>query len=360
MANVATMAVLLQMLIMYVTNAVHKRGGDLWMSGEAVAYVMQADHFTYLLGNHIAEFHGLLRVLTVAWLALLFASPLLLLLSGVPRAAIASLFVGMHLGMAVTMRIDLFPIAVVVGFIPFFQTAVWDAAERAVASLGWSTPLARWRARLESAARAIPSLPRRAPFSRPVAPGRLDGLRDADLTGTLAGGRVLVSTVLPYVFLVLIVLSGAQAVDYAEVPEPGEDVLEAVDMDQSWRMFAPDPTHTTRWFVAPGTLENGTERDVLRNSAVDFERPPRAEATYPTSRWRKYLGNVRSTDNENHRSYLANYLCADWNRSHETRVENVTVYQRYERADPYNGTVEAEGKVKLIEYDCSGEFVQNE
>ena len=363
-ATVATMAVLLQMLIMYVTNAVHKRGGDLWMSGDAVVYVMQADHFTYLLGNHIAEFHGLLRVLTVAWLALLFASPLLLLLTGVPRAAIASLFVGMHLGMAVTMRIDLFPIVVVVGFVPFFQTAVWDAAERAVARLGWSAPLVRWSARLKSAARAIPSLGaslrRRASFSRPVAPGSLDGLRDADLTGTLAGGRVLVSTVLPYVFLVLIVLSGAQAVDYAEVPEPGEDVLETVDMDQSWRMFAPDPTHTTRWFVAPGTLENGTERDVLRDSAVDFERPQRAETTYPTSRWRKYLGNVRSTDNENHRSYLANYLCEDWNRSHETRVENVTVYQRYERADPYNGTVEAEGSVELIEYDCSGEFVQNE
>jgi len=357
-ATVATMAVLLQMLVMYVTNAVHKHEGDLWMSGEAVVYVMQADHFTYLLGNHLAEFHGLLRALTVLWVALLFASPLLLLLTGVPRAAIASLFVGMHLGMAVTMRIDLFPIVVVVGFLPFFQTPVWDAAGRAVARLGWSAPLARWRSRLESRARDLLSLEPSLP--RPTTPGRLDGLRGADLTAGFARGRVLFSTVLPYVFLVLIVLSSAQAVDYAETPDPAEEVLDAVEMDQSWRMFAPDPTYTTRWFVAPGTLENGSERDVLRDSEVDFDRPARAETTYPTSRWRKYLTNVYSADNEKHRSYLANYLCEEWNRTHETGVENVTVYQLYERTDPYNGTVEAEGTVELIEYDCSGEFVQNE
>ncbi|WP_435094572.1 HTTM domain-containing protein [Halorubrum sp. N11] len=357
-ATVATMALLLQMLLMYLTNAVHKRGGDLWMSGEAVVYVMQADHFTYLLGNHIAEFSGLLRAFTVLWLVLLFASPLLLLLTGIPRAAVASLFVGMHLGMLVTMPIGLFPVVVIVGFIPFFQTPVWDAAEGAVARLGLSTPLARWRASLESRARALPSLG--APFPRPTPPKRLDDLRTAGFSGSLTRGRALFSTVLPYVFLVLIVLSSAQAVDYAEVPEPGEDVLDAVEMDQSWRMFAPDPTHTTRWFVAPGTLEDGSKRDVLRDSSVSFERPPRAEATYPSSRWRKYLTNVYSTDNENHRSYLASYLCDDWNRTHDTRVENVTVYQLYERTDPYNGTIEAGNEVELIEYDCSGEFVQNE
>ncbi|WP_435073226.1 HTTM domain-containing protein [Halorubrum sp. HHNYT27] len=357
-ATVATMAVLLQMLVMYVTNAVHKYGGDLWMSGEALVYVMQADHFTYLLGNHLAEFHGLLRALTVLWVALLFASPLLLLLTGVPRAVLASLFVGMHLGMAVTMRIDLFPIIVVVGFLPFFQTPVWDALERALARLGWSTSLSRWRARLESLVRYLRSLEPTLP--RPTAPGRLDGLRGTDFAAGFTRGRVLLSTVLPYVFLVLIVLSSAQAVDLAEVPDPAEEVLDVVEMDQSWRMFAPDPTYTTRWFVAPGALENGTERDVLRDSPVDFERPARAETTYPTSRWRKYLTNVYSADNENHRSYLANYLCEEWNRTHEVGVETVTVYQLYERTDPYNGTVEAEGTVELIEYDCSGEFVQNE
>jgi len=131
-------------------------------------------------------------------------------------------------------------------------------------------------------------------------------------------------------------------------------------MDQSWRMFALDPAYTTRWFVAPGTLEDGTERDVLRNSEVTLDRPPRAEATFPSSRWPKYLGNVYSGKNERHRSYLANYLCEDWNRTHETCVETVTAYHLYERTDPHNGTIEATDAVEPIEYGCSGEFVQNE
>ena len=357
-ATVATMALLVQMPVMYLTNAVHKMEGDLWMSGEAVVYVMQADQFTYLLGNPLADFHGLLRVLTVAWVALLFASPLLLLSTGFPRAAVASLFIGMHLGMAVTMRIGLFPVVVVVGFIPFFQTPVWDTAERVVERFDGRGALAHWRSRLAGRAERVASLD--ASVSRSIASDRIDGLRGSGLPVSLSRGRVLVTTVLPYAFLVLMVLSSAQAVGYAETPDPAEEVLEAVEMDQHWRMFAPDPAYTTRWFAAPATLEDGSERDIFRDAPVTLDRPARAETTYPTSRWRKYLSNVYTTDNENHRSYFANYLCDDWNRTHETAVENVTVYQMYERADPTNGTVEAENEVKLIEYDCSGELVQNE
>ena len=158
----------------------------------------------------------------------------------------------------------------------------------------------------------------------------------------------------------LILLSSAASVGYAEVPDPAEDALDTVEMSQSWQMFAPDPIHTTRWVVAVGALEDGTERDVYRDAAVSFDRPERAETTYRTSRWRKYLKNVDGADNENHRSYLANYLCGDWNRTHETNVETVTIYRAYERTNPYNGTVEAANEYELIEYDCSGAFIQNE
>jgi len=356
-ANVATMAILAQLLVMYLTNAVHKHRSDLWMSGDAVAYVMQADQFTYLLGNHLAELHGLLRVLTLLWVAFLFASPLLILSTGLPRAVVASLFIGMHLGMSVTIRVGIFPIVVAVGFVLFFQTPVWDAVERLVTRLGWSTPLARRRDRFEARARNLRSLGASPP--RPAVSERIDRLRSADLTAGLSRGRALFSTVLPSLFLVLILLSSAQSVGYAEVPDPGEDVLDVTEMDQSWQMFAPDPTHTTRWIVVSGSLEDGTERDVFRDEAVSFDRPPRVETTYPSARWRKYLKNVYAADNENHRSYLANYICADWNRTHETGVETVTIHQLYERTNPYNGTVEAENEFELIEYDCSGEFVQD-
>lgn len=357
-ATVATMAVLVQVLTMYATNAVHKYESELWMSGDAIAYIMQADQFTYLLGDHLAEFHGLLRAFSLLWVGLLFASPLLLLVRGVPRAVLASLFVGMHLGMAVTIRIGAFPLVVVVAFIPFFQTPVWDLAERGVARLDRSGRRTRWRSRFESAARRASSVA--GAFPRPDVDTQRVRPRVKTLAAGLARGRVLLTTVVPYVFLVLIVLSSAQAVGYADTPEPGEEVLRAVEMDQSWGMFAPDPIHTTRWYVVPGTLENGSERDVFRDSAVDYERPAHAEDTYPTSRWRKYLANVYAADNENHRSYFASYLCGDWNRTHNTSVERLTVTQSYERTVPANDTVEAANEFDLITYDCSGPLVQND
>ncbi|ELZ45695.1 HTTM domain-containing protein [Halorubrum californiense DSM 19288] len=356
-ATAASLGVLLQMLVMYVTNGVHKLEGDLWMGGEAVAYVMQADQFTYLLGDHVAAFPALLRAATYVWVALLFASPLLIVLTGFPRAAVASLFVGTHLGMAVTMRIDLFPVISVVGFVPFYQTPVWDAAERAVDRFGPTAAIDRWRERLESAGRTVASLA--ASLPRPTQKDRLGGLADGVRAGA-ERGRPLFSAVIPALFVALIVLSSAQSVGYGEVPDPGEEVLEAVEMDQHWQMFAPEPVRTTRWFAAPGVLENGSERDVLHDGAVSMDRPPDVDATYPSSRWRKYLSNVYSGDNENHRSYLAHYLCAEWNRTHATDVETVTVYQLYERTDPHNGSVVAANEFELIEYDCSGEFVQNE
>jgi len=355
-ASVATVAVLMQVLIMYITNAVHKFEGDLWMNGEAVVYIMRADQLTYLLGNHITEFSGLLRALTVMWVVLLFASPLLIALTGIPRAAIAAMFVGMHLGMAVTMRIGLFPIVVVVGFLPFFQTSVLDAVERVVALRGWSTPLSEWRTRFESLARSLPSASML--LSGRTVPEPPDGVSRV-ISASLDRGRIVFSTIIPGIFLVLILLSSAQAVDYTEVPDPAEDVLKTTNTDQSWRMFAPDPVHTTRWPVIPGTLEDGTQRDILRDSEVDFERPTHTESIFPTFRWRKYISNVYSVDNMNHRSYFANYLCEDWNRTHETGVKNISVHLRSERTNPYSGTIETENRIKGTEYDCSAEFIQN-
>ena len=362
-ATFASTGVLLQLLVMYVTNAMHKLEGDLWTSGEAVAYVMQADQFTYHLGNLLPQFPALLRAATLAWVALLFAAPLLIVLTGVPRAAVASLFVGMHLGMAATMRIDLFPVVSVVGFVPFFQTPVWDAAERGLDRFGPSGTVARWRDRARFVGGTLASLDPAPP--RPALGDyvRFDGGRGGLRSGLSAGvglGRAVLSTALPAAFVALILLSSAASVGYGEVPDRGEAVLDTAEMDQHWQMFAPDPVRTTRWFAAPGVLENGSERDVLRDAAVSLDRPPDVDATYPTARWRKYLTNVASGENERHRSYLANHLCAEWNRTHATDIESVTVYKLYERTDPYNGTVLAANEFELIEYDCSGPFVQTE
>ncbi|OAQ53644.1 hypothetical protein HTG_05135 [Natrinema mahii] len=349
-ANVATMALLLQVVVMYVSNAIHKSRGALWFDGEAVAYVFSLDYmFTYLLGDVLTAYPGLLRLMTYLWVALLVCTPLLLLLTGWPRAALAAAFAGMHLGMLVTMRIGLFPLVVVAALVPFFPPVVWDRVTAAVARAGFAGPL---RNAVERFRRLRPERSMADVAGTAVVPSH------RFLTAAVARGRSLLSTAVPAVFLVLILLSNAQALGYTQVPDAGETALEATETDQSWRMFAPEPLQTDGWFHAPADLENGSRVDAMHRSAINWNPPPSHEDVYPTTRWRKYLANVESGDNENHQSYVSNYLCERWNDDHQTDIERLELYYMAQESDPYNET-EPVTSIKLREYDCDGAFVQD-
>ncbi|WP_254523180.1 HTTM domain-containing protein [Natrinema caseinilyticum] len=348
-STVATMALLLQVVVMYVANAIHKTEGEMWLNGEAVVYVFSLDYqFTILLGNVLAEYHDLLRLATFFWVALVISAPLLLVLTGLPRAALASAFVGMHFGMLATMRIGLFPLIVVAAFIPFYPSGVWDAGAAFASRIGLAAPLHRWASRLEAA------VPGRAVTDRVGASASPSRRLVSD---GLDRGRSLFSATVPAVFLVLVVLSNAQAVGYTQVPDPGQSVLDATETDQSWRMFAPEPLQTDGWYVVPGELENGSEVDAMYGSEVSWEPPPDGNAVYPNSRWRKYLSNVWGADNENHRSYLANYLCDRRNRTHRTDLERIQLYYVAQPSEPYNET-EPTNEIMLQQYNCSGDFRQ--
>jgi hypothetical protein len=367
-ASVATLALLLQVTLMYATNAIHKGRSEEWMSGEAVTYIFQADQFTRLLGNTLATHHVLLEWVTLFWVALLFLSPLLVLLTGRTRALLVTLFVGIHLGMLATMQIGVFPLVAVAALLPFYPASVWDAGAALTARTGIAERLGTVRAH---AAATIGSLVGNAP-GRTIHRARtahftrwssIPSVRSAVLARLLPvscrleRGRDLLVTVVPALFVVLVLLSNAAAVGYTSVPESADRALEATDTEQGWGMFAPDPVRTTRWFAAPGTLANGSEVDVLHESPVTADRPTHVETTYPSARWRKYLSRVRYADNTNHRSYLANYLCERWNRRHDTSVETVSLWGLDELVEPYNGTTSS-NHVKLIEYECNGPLLQ--
>ncbi|WP_076607365.1 HTTM domain-containing protein [Natronorubrum thiooxidans] len=350
LASVATMAILLQILLMYVTNAIHKTRSDMWMGGEAVVHIFQADHLTILLGNTLAGHTMLLEGFTYAWMGLILLSPLLLLLTGIPRAAFTTLFVGMHLGMLVTLRIDLFPVVVVAGLLLFYPPVVWDWVATLATRLGIAEHL---RSGLERLQMTLPDTSMKPSFF-----GQQNERETSVRSAVSTRGRVFFATVIPWLILVLVVLSNAEAVDYTEVPDPGDEVLDTIQSSQSWRMFAPNPTSTAQWLVVPGELADGSTVDALHEAEVDWDRPPNVDETYETSRERKYISNMRYAGNENHRSYFANHLCERWNSEHETELESVTVYGMSDRSGPYDDEPDI-AEFTLIEYDCSGEFIQN-
>ena len=347
LASVGTMAVLLQVLLMYVVNAIHKTRSEMWMGGEAVLHIFEADHLTILLGNTLAGNTLLLEGFTYAWMVLILLSPLLILLTGIPRAVFTTCFVGMHLGMLVTLRIDLFPVIVVAGLLLFYPPVVWDWVTALTARLGIAAPLHRG---LDSLETALPGTG--------TGGARSESEETSVRSAILSRGRVLFGTVVPWLVLVLVVLSGAEAVDYTEVPDAGNEVLDTIQSSQSWQMFAPNPTSTAQWLVVPGELADGSTVDALHESEVDWDRPPNVDEAYETSRERKYISNMRYAGNENHRSYFANYLCERWNSEHETELETLTVYGMSDRSGPYDDEPDI-AEFTLLEYDCSGELIQN-
>ena len=64
---------------------------------------------------------------------------------------------------------------------------------------------------------------------------------------------------------------------------------------------------------------------------------------YPNDRWRKYMMNLWSRNNADHRLYLARYLCREWNAGRSSAEQLVS----FEMTFMLEPTVEA-GRVPTV------------
>jgi hypothetical protein len=326
--SVATAGVLLQVVVVYATNAALKHRSDLWTSGEAIEYVFSLDMFVVGFGEILREYPAVLGAFDRLWLALVTGSVLLLVLTGWLRAALVSLFAGMHLGMLATMQLGLFPLISVAALLPFVPPVVWDRLPGCedVPFLR-DAPVREWQRSLR---RTLPlvSLP------SPPASVRLWWGR------ALSGGLAVV--------LVVILVWNAATVGFVAIPD---DAPVNSDPAPRWNMFAPAPLQTDAWFKAPGALESGERVDAFQGGSFTWEKPPDVSATYGNERWRKYLSNLQGADSQELNDRFAGYLCERWNARHDSSLENVSVHAvlqptRLDGPEPTR-------RVKLATHNCS-------
>ncbi|WP_276302343.1 HTTM domain-containing protein [Halorussus lipolyticus] len=328
-ASVATAALLIQVVVVYTANALFKLRGDRWVRGDAIQYVFSLDQLIVGFGDVLARYPLVLGFFDRVWLGLLVSSVALVLLTGRRRTVFASLFVGMHLGMALTMRLGIFPLVSIAGLIPFLPRAFWD---RATAKLRASEAWDR--------------------FDREDRRGRLDGLvSERNRRGPAEAARQIGRAKPPVVagLLAFVLVWNAATLGYVAAPE---EVESAVDPGEyRWDMFAPEPRGADGWYVVPGRLENDTRRDVFHGTAVRWDRPPDVADSYPNVRWFKYLMDLRVGANEPLRPHLAEYLCRRWNASHGVGVERLGMYYveqptRLEGPEPTH-------RIELLRYACA-------
>ena len=150
------------------------------------------------------------------------------------------------------------------------------------------------------------------------------------------------------VLLAGVLVWNAVALGYAPV-----DTADAPRADVPWDMFAPMPPDSREWVVAPGRTVDGERVDAYEGTRLSpgenrWNRPPTA---YRSVRWRKYVVSLVWGEEPRLVHPFAAGLCARWDRTHVTELENVTVYAVREpvRIDGPPGERE---RRRLVEHDC--------
>ena len=348
-ASFGTFAWTGQVILVHSMAGLLKTGDEWRKTFTAVYYTLQIDQFQLPLGAWLLRLPD--RALRLATAEVMLAELLvpLLLLSGLVtrrfrdrlRSAAVIVLALLHLGLAATLALGLFPwvnLASLVVFLPAGFHA-WcarrlrshrDAVDSQVAAVAASSDRSGGPA-------GAP-----APAAAQLVCGTLGAMLFVVVVWgnlrTLPGGRDLPS------------------------PPPLRAVMQALRLDQRWNLFAPKPMTDDGWFVVPGALESGELVDVFRGGAplriaeLEQTKPADVSSELGGYRWRKYLQNLRLERNTRHRALYAAYLCRDWNASHPGAQRATAVQLLYlrERTPPPGGIAKVE-RVPLGHFECSRE-----
>jgi hypothetical protein len=338
-ASVGTAALLTQPLAVFTANAVEKARGELWYGGDAVSVALSDTTTATGFGVDLLAVPALPTALTYGWVVLLAGSvPLLFATTGRRRALAVAAYLTAFAGMALSLSVGLFPLALSASVLPFLPGAVWEG-------LADRLPVSRVADRFGSLfPRPASPISRRLPT---LAAGREIGPRLA------AVGRSL-SLVAAVAVLAWILAFSAFDAAGAEPPEP----LDAEPLDQQdWGLYAPDPARSYSWYVTVAEFSDGSTIDAVDGGPASFDRPPDAGA-YGSVRERSFLQSVgRSgrTDGRLARRHAA-WACDRAAAVGDAAVARVTVYRFIQRtprpARPPSDGYPAPRRTTVVERSC--------
>ena len=303
-AGPAAALLLTVVLAVYVSNAVVKLGGEAWPAGEAVETVFRLTYLHGPLGGLVPESPALLAAATYGWLALLVASPLLVVSAGRVRAAIAGLLAAAHLSMALTLQIGVFSLVSATALVPFFPPFVWDRAESLAAPA-----IERLRSAVGRHSESAAGGAGAAGSLSDVGDDRATVVPDRGTVGRVTPDRETLDRVVAVVAAILLVSLlawTAMGLGVVAAPEPVAAVSDPTESD--WDMFAPEPPSTDRLVLATATTADGDHVDALYGDPVAADRSPSDARRYPTARWRKHFSLLPTEDAERVDATLAG-LC---------------------------------------------------
>jgi hypothetical protein len=337
--SLAVLALTLQIVAIYLLNAVHKTGRT-WTHGDAVHYVLwQArvnTDFAYWLAQH--EPSWLSPLATRGTLVIEYAIPLLVLYpyAALPRTVAFLCSVLLHLGIALVMTLGPFSYAMM-------ALVLSRLPGQAVTMLAERVPI-RFRRRLARVrGRSVRFLSLYLPRRGPVRPPRR----------RLPWGKLREALIAFVMFAALLEICNANPAIRLKPPQPGwlADLILYPRLLQRWSMFAPDAPVDDGYGVIDATTVDGRHVDPWTGEPPDFELfdkgpiPGTIEAV-------DYLFAMHLPDNERYRSELTRYLTRHWHeqpgRTPNDRIVAFSYYWVSRKSPPRGSTTPGPAQRELV------------
>ena len=289
----ASLALLVQFGAIYFFSALLKTG-EAWQDGSAVAYTLGQHYVTRPMADWALGFPSFLSLLTRLTFVWEIAVGFLLLapIWNGPLRTLAVLSIwAFHLGLAAFLKLGLFPWVMILGSVALLPPWLWQQAARVWPRLA-----------------APPRRARRTP--------------------------AWLAHALPLCALLYVLASNAASLGGARVPEPLGWLGATLRLDQSWKMYAPQPETVDYFYVIPGTLADGRRVDLARSGRpLSFDEPEERPWRAPTRAWALYLDHARVHRARGLGLALAAWHCRDWNVDHAGGERLVRVEWTQERFD---------------------------
>ena len=289
---------ILQIFYVYFFSALHKTSPEWTTDFTALYYALSLDQILMPFGKLIYPYEGFLKILTAATYYTEMLLPFVLFIpffTGWWRLIFVAVISTLHLGIALSLNVGLFPListVAMLGLLPFF---VMNKLNRQIQKF--------FRKHLPSAQNA---------------PTKKSGHiwpKEKPIMAILA------------IFFILYTFSWNLRTVKVPVGEYGMQwVGHTLRVNQFWSMFAPAVFKDDGWFIIEATTEDGKKIDLLRRGEpISFDRPAYIAGTYKNDRWRKYAENILFVFNSHYRGYYCNYLMRKWNEEQDNQVRHLEI-----------------------------------
>ena len=310
--SVASIAITLQVLFIYVF-AIVTRTGPQWWDGSALYMAFHLDQLISSTGLMLRQFPEVLKIGTYGTMLVEVLGPILLLMpvwQTYTRMLALMLLWGLHLGIATFMALGTFPyISIAILFI-FIPASWWE----------WLQQKYPWA--------------KQNPFALESFSFLRQKLR------TLAGTNNEYKTHRfwqCFCAVAIIWITNYNIHQHTKIdilPKSLFSMGYTLRWNQGWALFSPFPRTDDGWYVIPATLKNKSQVNLFdEGKPVTWDKPEVVSATYKNQRWQSYMMKLMKKKKEDYRRHFGKYLCREWNAKHqgELRLDTFEIYFMKER-----------------------------